>query len=91
MLRATSEERSMTKKVLAITLCILASVFLVALPARADDGAATIPGIFQGFYQAILEWIAADELLSPPPVALDASTMNPPNQPEIGGFIPPGG
>lgn len=81
----------MTKKVLAISLSILASVFLVALPAWADDGSTAISGIFQGLYQTILESIAAEDLISPPRLALDASTTNTPSQPEIGGFIPPGG
>lgn len=85
----------MTKKALAISLGILGSLFLAVLPAAAEDGPESAPGFFQSLYQAILEWIAppdgTDALIAPPPSPPAASTMNTPNQPEIGGFIPPGG
>lgn len=95
MLRTTSEERSMTKKALAISLTILACLFLAALPVVAEDSPESSPGFFQDLYQAILEWIVlpddADDLVSPPPSPPATSTMNTPPQPEIGGYIPPGG
>lgn len=85
----------MTKKALTISLSVLACLFLAALPTAAQDGTDTGPGFFQNLYQAILEWIAppdeTDDLVAPPPSLPATSTMNPPNQPEIGGFIPPGG
>ena len=85
----------MTKKALAISLGILGCLFLAVLPAAAEDGPEVAPGFFQSLYQAILEWIAqldgTEDLVAPAPSPPEASTMNTPNQPEIGGFIPPGG
>lgn len=85
----------MTKKALAISLSVLACIFLAVLPTAAEVGSDTGPGLFQDLYQAILEWIAlpdeADDLVSPPPIPPEASTANTSNQPEIGTMIPPGG
>lgn len=84
----------MTKKALAISLSILACLFLAALPAAAVEGPDTA-GFFQVLYDAILEWIApqdsTDDLVQPPLIPPAASTTMTPNQPEVAPYIPPGG